>query len=316
MKTIVYCRISSSGQTKGVSLDFQLDECKRALISNKISDFALVQEVNSAYEQIPPLLNTLLCKRSHRIVFYAVDRFSRNVAHGIESAKTLIKNKCVLVFIKDQLIVDTTEGAQWLKFVQLLTHSEAESRSISIRVKSAICYLKRKGYHVSGHVPYGFSTIPDSENPKRKCLSPDEKESDILNFISFCRTKGTSIEQLNRALEKISPNISDPIVLEWTEDNKTEELKCIRYEISYEDIAYFLNAYEVSYRGKNWTSSLVRSVYSRSKKDPVEKLEKDLSSFEFKEKNNDTTQRTLFTSNNSRKTHRTIYCKNKLRKRS
>lgn len=285
MNTTVYCRISSVSQLNGFSLAVQLDECKRALLANNISKADIVQEVNSAYEEIPPLLQKLIHKRAHRMVFYAVDRFSRNVNKGIESAQTLINNKCVLVFIRDQLIVESTNGEEWFKLVQLLTQAEAESKAISNRVKGVVAYLKRSGYHTSGRVPFGFSVSPDAIIPKCKRLHPNQQESDVMKFITLCRTKGASIESINQALDRAVPGaIADPIVIEWKDKDKTIKLEALKYEMSYQDITYFLNEYGILYRGKRWTINLVQSVYRRSQKSAennLVELDKEYSLFGF-----------------------------------
>jgi DNA invertase Pin-like site-specific DNA recombinase len=287
MNTTVYCRISSVGQLSGFSLDVQLDECKRALVANNISDAVVVQEVHSAYEEIPPLLQELIRKRKHRMVFYAVDRFSRNVIKGIESAQTLINNKCVLIFIRERLMVDSTNGKEWLKLVQLLTQAEAESKAISNRVKSVVAYLKRSGYHTSGRVPFGFSVSPDAIIPKRKRLHPNHQESDVMKFITLCRTKGATIDSINQALDRAVPGaIADPIVIEWKDKDKTIKLEALKYEMSYQDITYFLNEYGILYRGKRWTINLVQSVGRRSQKSAENnllELDKEFSLFGFDE---------------------------------
>jgi DNA invertase Pin-like site-specific DNA recombinase len=267
MKTTIYCRISSIGQAEGVSLDAQLDECKRALAANKVTDAVFVQEVCSAYENTPPLLGIVARKRNHRVVFYAVDRFARNVLNGVENARTMLKNKCELIFIRDRLVVRQAAGAEWLRLVQLITQSEAESKAISARVTGAIAYLKRNGYQYSGHVPFGFDSVQDEAKPNRKRLRVNKDEDHVLKFIVLCRTKGAKVSDVNKALVRIAPAAAqDPIVLEWSDKGVTKKLKELKYEMSYEDIAFFLNDHGLEYRGKEWTVASVSAVHLRLKK--------------------------------------------------
>lgn len=297
MKTTVYCRISSIGQADGVSLDAQLDECKRALAGNKIVDPILVQEVCSAYESTPPMLEILTRKRNHRMVFYAVDRFSRNVLNGIENATKMLKQGCELIFIRDRLVVREASGTNWLKLVQLITQAEAEAKAISARVTGAIAYLKRNGYHHSGHVPFGFDAVQDVEKPNRKRLRANADEEHVMKFIVLCRTRGSKVTELNKALTAAAPAAArDPIVLEWTDKGETKKMKELKYEMEYEDITYFLNEHGLTYRGKRWTKASVSAVYQRFLKRKreagrdVDDLAEDMFSFGLGDSDSDETE--------------------------
>jgi DNA invertase Pin-like site-specific DNA recombinase len=276
MKSIIYTRISSSGQKDGVSLDAQLDECRTALLNNQIKEFVLVQEVHSAYSIVPPLLEVLAKKRAHRIVFYAVDRFSRNVISGMQCAMTMLKNKCELVFIREHLVITATEGRAWARFIELIAQGERESDTISARVKSSISYLKRAGYHASGHVPFGFNVVQDEIKPNRRRLIENTVETTILEFIDLCRTPGTSVKSINAKLGIVN----DPIVLEWTDKGKTVALKTLKYAMDYDDIAYFLNQYTaVTYKGNPWKYTNVATAYKNYKgkdEDNVEDIVEDI----------------------------------------
>ena len=264
MKTTIYCRISSLNQTQGVSLEAQLEECNQVLHFNKQTADSVVQEVCSAYESTPPLLAILTRKRNHRVVFHAVDRFSRNVLNGVENAKQMLKYHCELIFVRERLVVRKTEGAEWLRLMSLITQAEAESKAISLRVKSTISFLKKHGYQHSSHVPYGFSAMPDPAKPHLNRLHPNTTENAIVKFIVLCRTKGSSIGDINKALREFSPSAyKNPIVIEWTDKGETTALSFLKYAMSYDDIAYFLNEYGMVYRGKKWDSSNVSSVYRR-----------------------------------------------------
>lgn len=271
--TTIYCRISSQSQAQGVSLDAQMSFCENYLSGGSLSDgtmesFATVQEIASAYSyKTPPLLNILVQKKNHRVVFYSVDRFSRNSVIGITNALTMLKNKTTLIFSQENLILfpkDSQEGSrtsqEWNRFIDLLSHAHAESRAISNRVKSSIRYLRENGFHISGSVPYGFEAVPDVSNPQRKRLHECKVETEILNFIQLCRRKNASVAEINEAISVCSPLArANPIVIE----KNSRVLQTLENSIEYRDIAWFLNEYGLSYRGKEWTIYSVSSVYNR-----------------------------------------------------
>ena len=270
--TTIYCRISSAGQEQGTSIDSQQEACQRLARTNGIASVNIVHETHSAYNSVPPLLEVLLRKKNHRYIFYAVDRFSRNVKLGIENATLLVKNKCTLIFAREKLTVTSTEGPQWNKLVGHLRQSEAESQAISMRVKGAITYLKGKGYHASSHVPFGFEARPDPIKPQRKRLHEEPSEQAILDFIRMCRTEEAKVSEINRLLRIISPAFSrDPIIVEHpdhiTKDGYYKPLKTLVSIFTYKDIAHFLNEYGANHRGKEWTALNVSSVLRRADKD-------------------------------------------------
>lgn len=259
MRTIIYCRISSIGQTEGVSLDAQLDQCKQLCVSNRIENTTHVQEVSSAYSSTPPILDTISKYRNTRVVFYAVDRFSRNVQNGINMAEAMLKNKCVLVFAREQLVVNSVDSLLWSTFVAAMRQAETESKAISQRVKGAITYLKRHGYHASGHIPYGYSVVPDADKPNRKRLVENPDEQKVLTFIRLCITRGSLVSEINDALKVINPR-ADSIVIEHRDE--FEPLKRLAEGMQMTDIAYFLE--KSTYRGKPWTAARVSSAWKQA----------------------------------------------------
>lgn len=258
--TIVYCRISSSAQKYGVSLDAQLDQC---LTNNPAA--SCIQEINSAFKGTPPILSDIVNnKKNTRVIFHAVDRFSRNVQRGISNLETMIKNKCVLIFIRENLTIDCLKGPAYDRFIELLKQAESESISIGNRVKTSLEYLIKNGFHSGGSVPYGYNLVKDNMFPGRKRLVKNNYESTVVKFITLACTKGTSISQLNKVLSKVAPIAKkDPIVVELN----GKELTHLTSSISRYNIAWFLNAYGVKYRkGKNWSEGSVSLVYSKSQK--------------------------------------------------
>lgn len=273
--TVIYCRISSQSQAQGVSLDAQISFCKNYLNglsgvrNGPMESFTIVQEIASVYsEKTPPLLNVLVQKKNHCVVFYSVDRFSRNSKAGRTNALTMLKNKTTLIFSQENLVLspkdspkDSQTSREWNLFVDLLDKAHAESRAISNRVKNSFQYLRENGFHTSGSVPYGFEAVPDAKQPQRKRLQECKVETEILNFIQLCRKKNANVDEINKSISMCSPLADvNPIVIE----KNSRVCRTLEHPIEYRDIAWFLNEYGLSYRGKEWTIYSVSSVYNRA----------------------------------------------------
>jgi DNA invertase Pin-like site-specific DNA recombinase len=257
--SLIYARVSSKQQKGGVSLSFQVQECKRAATGS----YKIVTEVHSAFRVVPPKLKEVTKAQNTRVVFYAVDRFSRDEKLGTRLAEKMLEKGCTLVFTREKLVLGLgRRGAvsrkDWRTFLRYLREGEAESEKISLRVKGSIRYLKENGY-VSGPVPFGYTTkeVPDE---KRLKLVEDEIEMSVLDFISLCATKGSSVLEINQALCTFAPIATeDPLVVEYEEVPVTH----LKYRFTYQEIAEFLNLYGSTCRGAKWTADKVESLFAK-----------------------------------------------------
>lgn len=264
---IIYCRVSSASQTNGISLSAQQEACMAYLGAEKFTNVVTIQEIGSARsDAVPPLLKTLISKRNTTIVFYSVDRFSRNLNWGPTNLNNMIKNNNTIIFVRELLILnkDATEGMA--KFMEALTAAKNESDAIADRVRLSISAYKAQGFHV-GSVPYGYSTQPDSNNPNRKRLVRNTDEQAVISFIDLASTPGTSVAELNSALERFSPIArTDPIVVEITTGGETKVASNLHSSFSKESVAVFLNLYGSTNRGKEWTSGMIGTILKNNAK--------------------------------------------------
>lgn len=256
MSCFIYCRISSSIQQDGVSLDAQWKTCTEVLSSHGLTKPVLIQEVCSASKTIPPMLNTLCNKKKITIVFYSVDRFCRNEENGLEIVDKLLKNNSKLIFVRENLVV-SDHGENFSKFQLALKIASAESKAISDRVKICLEHYRSQGFHV-GPAPYGKTLVPDKHQPKRKRLDTNSEEDKVIKFIMACSTPGTSVNEINSILETLAPIAKeDPIVVE----NDDKPVTYITKKFGFSLIAEFLNSYKVPYRnGKEWSANIVSRI--------------------------------------------------------
>lgn len=258
MRTIIYCRISSNNQTKGVSLQTQLSACENALKENNMNDYTIIQEVGSAYKKIPVQLATMYNKKNTTVVAMSIDRFSRNVENGTKMIINMLLNGCRFIFLREKLNLSSVEGENWHIFQNGLRQAEAESRAIGERVKASVMFLRRNGYQVGGKVPYGFKAVPSRTNPRLKRLHQDDHEQNVISFVRSCRTVGTTVDAINQALFKIT-HYREPIIIERDD----EEMKVLENAMCYDEIAGLLNEYDIKNRGHSWTTSSVTRINNR-----------------------------------------------------
>lgn len=260
MRCIIYCRISSAIQQDGISLNAQLESCMNTARTMGHINPTVIQEVGTARGNIPPLLDVLSNKKGIIVIFYSVDRFSRNIQKGNELIDRMIKNGQTLIFIRENIILKNDENYNnYRNSLNLaLSHAEVESNAISDRVKLAFLQYKNQGFHV-GTVPFGKSTISDSIHINRKRLVNNTREQKIIEFIKGCCTEGFSVAEINNILKQLAPIAeSDPIVVEIEE----KQISHLISPLNYSTIADFLNDYEVPYRNnKKWTASIVSRIY-------------------------------------------------------
>jgi DNA invertase Pin-like site-specific DNA recombinase len=256
---IIYCRVSTMRQTdnKSISLDVQEALCKKFIEKNGLKLKFTCREIGSAYNKLQQLLLDIIQNNSKTtIVVYDVSRFTRNRDKGIELLKLASKNNNQVVFVSDDIIF---KGEITKKLNKLIKISQTESENIGRRVKAALKLKKEQGFHIGGVLPYGFSKQATDAGQK---LFLNKKEIPIVDFIHYCNTKGINTNKINNFMKTIAPewNESEPIICYDENDRPINKMKDT---LTASEIAGLLNDYNVSYRGKPWTSQHIKSVLNK-----------------------------------------------------
>ena len=259
-RCFIYCRVSSTLQQDGISLDAQYAKCLEKLSQYNLNTSSLIQEISSVRKHIPDLLRYLSNKKNATIVFYSVDRFCRNYNNGIEVVNRIINNGGRVIFIREN--IDSSVASWRTNFENYLRIAQAESDAISDRVKTAIKQYRNEGYHV-GYVPYGKTSVIDIKNNKRKRLQMNQTEQFVIEFIVACRTPGIAVKFINNVLQQLTNDAKEyPIIVEINDIELTE----IKHAIDYKTIADFLNQYGITYRnGNQFTAQIVQNIYKNNK---------------------------------------------------
>lgn len=236
----VYCRVSAGSSC---SLDYQESIMKKACDELKWSVGNVYKCVSSAYKKIPTYLPALSQIKNGKFVFYAVDRFSRDVEIGKKLAETFLKNKSQMYFVREKLLLNRNNFQTFVKFLE---HAEQESKNIADRTSNAKRYLASNGYCVNATAPFGFKKrkLPDGHNK----IERNPKDLLIKRFILACRTMGTHVKELNKLLL----NCGSKETIELSEGNRIID------ELSYENIATILNDFNLGNR--KWTPGLISRI--------------------------------------------------------
>jgi DNA invertase Pin-like site-specific DNA recombinase len=253
---IAYCRISCDSATS-CSLDYQESEIKKVATQMKWKIKAIDKEVISAYKSTSDRLNAYRKKKKTKIVFYSIDRFSRNQEAGTKLATDLLKKHNELFFIREKLAIKDIKSLAWKQFLHYLYLAERESKLIGERISASKAYLKQEGYCTSSVAPFGYKKRKLDNG--RCVLDENTYDWHLLAFIEDCKTVDTSLDDLNKSLATIGGDTKKyPIEFDRGMDVLVTDL-------TYHNIANILDEYNVNVIGNGkWTASKVARIYKKN----------------------------------------------------
>ena len=271
---IIYCRKSvSKADEKEYSLEYQERYCFNFAKSNKIRVTRIMKEIKSGYKNRRRMLDEIINEYSNiTLLVYRVDRFSRNVNHGIELLETAEINNIRIIFVRDNLHFTNANpnNKDYMKILTELSEAEKESDKISQRLKETIFYKKSKGLYIGGIVPYGYNVENTFEGKK---LIVNKYEQHVIDFIILCREDDKKTKQrLNKLLKLIAKKNYRSIKLE---DKKGVSMNFMEGYMTFTDIAALLNEYEVYKRKNKWTDNMINTIYKNNTVDEDVEMEVD-----------------------------------------
>lgn len=187
IKTIYgFCRISSTSQLHGISLDAQEQAIRRKILDlifeaddPKHVRVKIYRIVSTAWKKTSNVLLDLLefSASGDIIMVYNTDRLSRDI---FEMPKLLLDacKRGVLVYSCDENMWWTRKD--YCRFIQGLLYAHCESLKISERIRSSLDYLKSKGNYI-GSAPYGFKVVKNEQGIRT--LVEDDGEKLIITEI-------------------------------------------------------------------------------------------------------------------------------------
>ena len=241
--------MSQNSYTNSVSLQAQESICSKFAHDNGLKIKSVYKEVHSAFNKAPSVLSTVINLSKCNILISDISRFSRSVIVGLDMAKTALKNKNHIVFIQEKFVCASHKD--FMILTQYLQKTEAESRTIGLRIKKARNYLIENGMHAGGAVPYGYDVV------ERKAVK-NKYEQNVLQFIRKCQQSRISSDELNKMMIDISKTkIYDPISCY---DKSGKLVMNITERLTNTEIADLLNSYEVDKRGLSWTAAMIKTA--------------------------------------------------------
>ena len=267
---VIFCRVSSIGQTGFGHVSLEVQEAKgvACAVLFKLKIMSVIKIVESAYtlkKNKRSTIHSLIGKYSGKnIILYNVSRFSRNEAQGRELLDYALKRNTRLFFTEEGLIWDRHNLHNRQAILRKLMLAHEESRAIAARVSAALFLRKQQGFHTGGKPKYGYKVV---EADGGKKAVPEQREQAVITFINMCREIGTSLRALNQWMETLAddPNGYEPLELG---DNQ----RTIREPLSYQNIADLLNDYGITKRGSRWTAASVADIAKRDYENVLETL--------------------------------------------
>ncbi len=195
----IYTRISTQGQAnKGQdkegeenkidSIENQIKRCKGWLIANDFDDsddnITIVQEKpisgSSPLSERPeggPMFESL--QEGDVLICYKLDRLFRNLHDSVNVSKDLRDRKVTLVIMDiGGNVTDDMMGQMYFTMISLF--AEFERKKIAARTKEGSDNRKDEGGFIGGPEPFGFKSVIDPNNQKRKILVKEESEQKII----------------------------------------------------------------------------------------------------------------------------------------
>lgn len=264
---LIFCRVSSIGQTGFGHVSFEVQEAKGVACAMlfKLKVMTVIKIVESAYnlkKNQKPTIETMIGKYSGKnIIIYNVSRFSRSEREGKRLLDYAIKRNTRLFFVDEGLIWDRNNQHNRQAILHRLMLSQEESRAISSRVSAALFLRKQQGFHIGGKPKYGYKVV-EADGGKKAVA--DQYEQAVITFINMCRQVGTTLRAINQWMEQLTDDF-EPIELGHNQRSIVEPL-------TYQNIADLLNDYGVLRRGSRWTGASVSEIAKRDYENVLENL--------------------------------------------
>lgn len=293
---VIYTRVSSK-QTKNfndndcifISNSVQQKNCKDYLDNLGINNFKIIDENVPSFSgemSKQKILFDLLKINGSHLVFYRVDRMTRDANKGIEIINTIVPQNDITLHFVNEKIIYNKDSNDVIKdnLIEYINKAHKESKIISNRLKDHFNHMKEQG-HELGVPKYGFKIIRDNENIRKKV--ENESEKSLKDFIlklydisEFNNDIPISSRLINTELKKLAENYDD-LTFDKKETINTLTLNPLRIEnsdtltIGYDktDLAWILNEYDFCNRNKKWTESMIQNIIKNERKEKRKRFE-------------------------------------------
>lgn len=196
IKHFGYCRVSSSAQVLGESLDVQRSIIKKQFILLDIPDeetHILTEEGKSGYSNIEKrdqynlMLEEIQSGSVETVIIYSLSRLNRNLKETLDFVEICDKNNTRLISVYERY--DSTVPASKMILYVFSGLAEQQSDESSVRIRESLKHKKRQGKRYSKSIPVGYKLEGED-------LVKDDEELKVIQRIKNLYTRGHSYRQI------------------------------------------------------------------------------------------------------------------------
>lgn len=253
---VIYARVSTNEQTKGYSLDTQIQGCTDFAERNGLTIISVLSESCSAGEMKNQrkLLQILDGHSNIQLIAYCMDRLSRNFFDYAMFEKKCGENK--ITFHDAHKNLSSNVSSDLKQMTSDIRDAVIEHRTLSRRISSSIRYRKQHGLYYPSISKYGSKYIRD-KNGKITRSTDDKNEKNIKNLINMFY-HGAKCAKINSLLNEITGR-NDHYMYDYKNDDYGVS-EILHGNMSSRDIADFMNDIKVYRRNRPWTTQSVLNL--------------------------------------------------------
>jgi DNA invertase Pin-like site-specific DNA recombinase len=253
---VIYARVSTKEQTKGYSLDTQIQGCTDFAERNGFNVISVLTETRRAGEMKNQrkLLQILEERSNIQLIAFCMDRFSRNFFDYAMFEKKCGEKK--IIFHDAHKNLSSNVSSDLKQMTSDIRDAVTEYRTLSRRSTSSIRYRKQYGLYRPSISKYGTKYLRD-KNGKFTRSTDDKNEKNIKRLINMFY-HGAKCAKINSLLNEITSR-DDHCMYNYKEQNsKVDEI--LHGNMSSTMIADFLNDIKVYRRNRPWSAQSILNL--------------------------------------------------------
>jgi DNA invertase Pin-like site-specific DNA recombinase len=146
-----------------ISIEFQIDECKRKLQPNELTLAEVFSDKGFSGKSVnrpefQRMMNEVQGGRVTKIIVYKLDRISRSLIDFLKIEEELQKQDVAFISCKEEFDTSTPMGKMMLHI--LMVFAEMERETIQKRILDNYYARGEKGFYLGGHAPFGYDKVP------------------------------------------------------------------------------------------------------------------------------------------------------------
>jgi site-specific DNA recombinase len=202
----IYVRVSTEEQTKGYSIEAQLEALRSYCKLHGINVFKEYVDAGYSGKSIDgrPLLKELLSDADkacfQRVICWKLNRLARNLHDLLQIIESFKLNKISFLSITEQFETDTPQGTFVLQMMGAA--AELERGQIAENVAQGIRKRSKEGKWNSGNQVLGYEWVKHS-NPKLSVVRVVPEEAELIRYIFGTYKNGKGLKAITNKLNNL-----------------------------------------------------------------------------------------------------------------